>query len=255
MRAEEAFRAAGSHPLAQVFPVGISAAGGMAGMLLSRGETTAAAEQVERGVAMIRSKGAWVWSGDILPQAVDCHLAVGRVDAARLLVAETTAGLSGVDAPLAHAALTACRARLAGATDDGDEAARPYREAIALHRDLGLPYRATQLVERAEEEARTDATALDARARSYDSLGATVDAARCRHRIRSTGVATPSRRGRRGYGSELSPRGQDVARLLADGHTNREIAQALFLSRRTVEEHVVKVRRKLNATSRHDIHL
>ncbi|WET83197.1 helix-turn-helix transcriptional regulator [Amycolatopsis sp. QT-25] len=78
---------------------------------------------------------------------------------------------------------------------------------------------------------------------------------RRRHRIRSTGVATPSRRGRRGYGDELSPREQDVARLLAGGHTNREIAQALFLSRRTVEDYVVKVRRKLNAPSRHDVRL
>ncbi|MGZ3145324.1 response regulator transcription factor [Lentzea chajnantorensis] len=96
---------------------------------------------------------------------------------------------------------------------------------------------------------------LDALARSYESLGATVDAARCRHRIRSTGATTPSHRGRRGYGDDLSPREQDVARLLAGGHTNREIAQALFLSRRTVEEYVVKVRRKLNARSRHDVRL
>ncbi|WP_229787817.1 AAA family ATPase [Actinokineospora fastidiosa] len=250
VRAEEAFQAAGAH---QVFPVGVSAAGGMAGMLLSRGQAAAAEEHIERGVAVLRSKGAWVWSGDILPQAVDCYLAVGRVDAARQVVAETAAGLSGVDAPLARAALTACRARLA-ASEDRDDAERLYREAIDLHRELGLSYRATQLAEQAEGAARTDAAVLDALARSYDALGATVDAARCRHRIRSTGATTPSRRGRRGYGSELSPREQDVARLLAGGHTNREIAQALFLSRRTVEEYVVKVRRKLNASSRHDVH-
>ncbi|ONI91033.1 helix-turn-helix transcriptional regulator [Actinosynnema sp. ALI-1.44] len=255
VQAERAFRAAGSCPTAPVFPVGISAAGGMAGMLLSRGEAAAAEEHVEYGVTMLRRKGAWVWSGDILPQAVDCYLATGRADAAQLLVTETTTGLAGVDAPLARAALTACRARLAAAADDREEADSLYRKAIDLHRDLGLPYRATQLAEQAENHAVTDATALDALAQSYESLGATVDAARCRHRIRSIGVATPSPRGRRGYGSELSPREQDVARLLAGGHTNREIAQALFLSRRTVEEYVVKVRRKLNAPSRHDIRL
>jgi len=254
VRAERSFRAAaGSHPTARVFPVGVSAAGGMAGMLLSRGDAGAAEEHVERGVAVLRSKGAWVWSGDILPQAVDCYLAVDRADAARRLVAEATAGLGGVDAPLARAALTACRARLAAAEGDREGADLLYREAVDLHRDLGLPYRATQLAEQAGGAA--DAAALDALARSYDSLGATVDAARCRHRIRSAGVATPSRRGRRGYGSELSPRERDVARLLAGGHTNREIAQALFLSRRTVEEYVVKVRRKLNAPSRHDVRL
>ncbi|SFH74054.1 ATP-binding protein [Amycolatopsis regifaucium] len=255
VRAERAFAAAGSYPLAQVFPVGVSAAGGMAGMLLSQGKVAAAEEHVERGVAMLRSKGAWVWSGDLLPQAVDFYLTVDRADAARQLVAETTVGLGGVDAPLAHAALSGCRARLAAVTDDRDEADRLYREAIGLHHDLGLPYRATQLAEQAEGGALADVTVLDVLAQSYESLGATVDAARCRHRIRSTGVATPSRRGRRGYGNELSPREQDVARLLAGGHTNREIAQALFLSRRTVEDYVVKVRRKLNAPSRHDVRL
>ncbi|MEU4804921.1 helix-turn-helix transcriptional regulator [Actinosynnema sp. NPDC023587] len=150
-------------------------------------------------------------------------------------------------------ALSARRARLAAVAGDHAETGRLYREAIAPHRGLGLPYRATQLAEQAEGDALTDAAVIDALARSYDSPGATVDAARCRHRIRSSGVATPSPRGRRGYGSELSPREQDVARLLAGGHTNREIAQALFLSRRTVEDYVVTVRRELNARSRHDV--
>ncbi|MEU3623016.1 helix-turn-helix transcriptional regulator [Amycolatopsis coloradensis] len=254
-RAERAFEATGSYPLTQVFPVGVSAAGGMAGMLLSQGKVTAAEEHVERGVGMLRSKGAWVWSGDLLPQAVDFYLAMDRVDAARRLVAETIVGLGGVDAPLAHAALTGCRARLAAVTDDRGEADRLYREAIGLHHDLGLPYRATQLAEQAEDGATANVTVLEVLAESYESLGATVDAARCRHRIRGAGVATPSRRGRRGYGDELSPREHDVARLLAGGHTNREIAQALFLSRRTVEDYVAKVCRKLNAPSRHDVRL
>ncbi|MBM7774352.1 DNA-binding CsgD family transcriptional regulator [Actinokineospora baliensis] len=242
-RAEAAFQAASGS-----YPVGISAAGGMAGMLLSRGETASALDHVEDGIEVLRRKGAWVWSGDILPQAVDCYLASGRVDAARSLIAETAAGLEGVDAPLAFAALTASRTTLAAATDD----APSYREAIDLYRALDLPYRVTQLTEQA---AGDDPAVLESLATTYDDLGATVDAARCRHRIRAQGITTPSRRGRRGYGTELSPREQDVARLLAGGHTNREIAQALFLSRRTVEEYVVKVRRKLNAPSRNDVHL
>ncbi|MEU5695226.1 AAA family ATPase [Actinosynnema sp. NPDC020468] len=245
--AEDAFRAAaGTHPM--TFPVGISAAGGMAGMLLSRGKPVDAREHVDRGVTTLRHKGAWAWSGDILPQAVDCYLATDEPDAARRLLTEATTGLTGVDAPLAHAALTACRARLAAADGDG-EAPALYREAIARHHDLGLGYRATQLAEQA------GTTSLATLATTYDTLGATVDAARCRHGIRSAGTATPSPRGRRGYGTALSPREQDVARLLSSGHTNQEIAQALFLSRRTVEEYVVKVRRKLNAPSRHDVHL
>ncbi|WHT16444.1 AAA family ATPase [Crossiella sp. CA-258035] len=255
-RAEAGFQAAeGAHPAAATIPVRIAAVGGLAAMLLSRGETAAAEQQAERGVALLRGKGAWVWAGEVVPHAVDCYLAGQRPEAARDLLAELADGLTGTDAPFAEATLTACRARLAAAAGDRGETQRLYQAAVDQHRELGLTYRATQLTEAALRAAPPDTAALGSLAQTYDALGATVDAARCRHHIRSIGVPTPSPRGRRGYGSQLSPREQDIARLVASGRTNREIAQALFISRRTVEEYVAKVCRKLNAASRHDIRL
>ncbi|WEV27726.1 AAA family ATPase [Streptomyces sp. 71268] len=94
---------------------------------------------------------------------------------------------------------------------------------------------------------------LAALAERFAALGATRDAARCRRVLRGNGVSTPSRRGRRGYGDQLSPREREVARLVALGHTNREIADVLFLSPRTVEQHVAKVLRKLNVASRGEV--
>ncbi|MET8678030.1 helix-turn-helix transcriptional regulator [Streptomyces sp. NPDC004647] len=41
-----------------------------------------------------------------------------------------------------------------------------------------------------------------------------------------------------------------VARMAAAGSTNREIAQALFVTRRTVEVHLTSTYRKLGITSR-----
>lgn len=41
-----------------------------------------------------------------------------------------------------------------------------------------------------------------------------------------------------------------MVRLAGLGHTNREIATTLFLSERTVEEHVARAMRKLGVTSR-----
>ena len=61
------------------------------------------------------------------------------------------------------------------------------------------------------------------------------------------------RRGRRGYGSELSPRELEVAELLSGGATNQDIAETLFLSPRTDEKHVARVLTKLGA-SRKDVH-
>ncbi|GAA2808609.1 ATP-binding protein [Crossiella cryophila] len=247
-RAEHSFHAAlGPHPIAATMPVRIAAAGGLAAMLLSRGDRTAAAGHAAHGLSLLRAKGAWAWAGEVLPQAVACHLSTGQVDAVQDLLAELTNGLSGTDAPYAQATLTACQATLAAATGNHQQSQHLYRSAIEQHQSLGLTYRATQLAEQA------GATELGTLAQTYDALGATVDAARCRHHLRGTGIATPSPRGRRGYGSQLSPREQDIARLVAGGHTNREIAETLFLSRRTVEEYVAKVCRKLNVSSRHDI--
>lgn len=51
------------------------------------------------------------------------------------------------------------------------------------------------------------------------------------------------------YGN-LSPREMDVLRLLADGLSNQGIADALFLSKRTVTTHVTSILTKLDLTSR-----
>lgn len=61
-----------------------------------------------------------------------------------------------------------------------------------------------------------------------------------------------ARRGRLGGGviPELSPRENDVLRMLADGLTDREIATALVISPRTVETHVSNVLHKLSVRNR-----
>lgn len=51
----------------------------------------------------------------------------------------------------------------------------------------------------------------------------------------------------------LSPREQEVMRLIARGYTYREAATALFISDRTVETHVSSVLRKLQLTNRYEL--
>jgi DNA-binding CsgD family transcriptional regulator len=66
----------------------------------------------------------------------------------------------------------------------------------------------------------------------------------------SHSVLTP-----RGAPSGLSRREQEVAALVAEGLTNREIAAELILSRRTIDTHVEHIRDKLRVRSRSQIGL
>jgi two-component system response regulator NreC len=52
---------------------------------------------------------------------------------------------------------------------------------------------------------------------------------------------------------ELTDRELEVLRLIARGHTNREIAERLFLSVRTVEGHRARIQRKLRRSRRSDL--
>src|SRR5690348_7923697 len=50
--------------------------------------------------------------------------------------------------------------------------------------------------------------------------------------------------------ARLSPRETEVARMVAEGLTNREIAAKLFLSERTVDGHLEHIREKLGVNTR-----
>jgi DNA-binding CsgD family transcriptional regulator len=78
--------------------------------------------------------------------------------------------------------------------------------------------------------------------------GATPLAQRAETELLATG-ARPRRVALSGVDS-LTPSERRVAQMAAEGHTNREIAQALFVTPKTVEVHLSSVYRKLEISSR-----
>lgn len=82
-----------------------------------------------------------------------------------------------------------------------------------------------------------------------DGAGAVTWSRRARHELRAAGERVA--RSARSAGVEaLTPQELRVCRLAAAGHSNREIAQVLFLSHRTVGAHLYAAFRKLDISAR-----
>jgi DNA-binding NarL/FixJ family response regulator len=134
------------------------------------------------------------------------------------------------------------------------KARRHLEAALSTFTRLGMPFEAGRthhalgeaLRELAPEVAKAEArAALD----SFEGLGAERDADAAAALLRALGV-NAARSGPRGGLGALTKREREVLSLLGEGLSNPEIAERLFLSRKTVEHHVAHVLRKLNLKNR-----
>ncbi|MFD4908772.1 AAA family ATPase [Kitasatospora purpeofusca] len=229
--------------------VALRAAAGLGGLQLLEGDTAGAAGTVGPALATARQADAWARTAELLPVAVEALLATGGRAEAGEVTEEATESLTDRGAPAVTASLHLARGLLLDA--DGDpEAAEAFTRARDHWQDIGRPYEAARADERiaaalaARDRVRA-AERMAAAERVYLELGATTDTARCRKLRRDLDLGGIGSPGRRGYGKRLSPRERQVAELLAQGTGNQDIAQALFLSPRTVEHHVANVLAKL----------
>jgi DNA-binding CsgD family transcriptional regulator len=86
------------------------------------------------------------------------------------------------------------------------------------------------------------------RCRPFERLGAPLWAERARAELARIG-------GRRSVAGKITEAEARVAKLAAAGRTNREIANALFMSVRTVEGHLLHAYAKLGVRSRTELAL
>lgn len=122
-----------------------------------------------------------------------------------------------------------------------------WRQAAEWYRKIGNPYEEAISLSLGDSEARLEALAI------VDRIGAKALSARFRRQLRSEGVKGVPRRRTGTIRSNplgLTRRQSEVLELLAEGLTNREIAQRLFISPRTVEKHVAALLTKLGVPDR-----
>lgn len=214
-----------------------------------------------RLMSVLESQGVWAPGVRVLPHVTEAILATERIDRARDLVDRWAGELTGLDAPLAPAALDHAHGFLAMAERRWSDAAERFLAAAETYEQLGCPYETAQALEQAAAARAADpdepdaADPLRSAVATYGRLGARWDLDRASGLARRHGIPLPARhrRGRRGYGDDLSPREEEVAALAAAGHTNKEIADRLFLSPNTVKRHLTAAMRKLDMRSRVDL--
>jgi DNA-binding CsgD family transcriptional regulator len=162
--------------------------------------------------------------------------------------------------PDAVAALACAIGETALLAGDAATAADQIARAAELHRELDMPYERAQVSLRAGVACaaawRRD-QALELLGDAYRiarRMGARPLAAEAAREVALLGESVSRRLGVRASadasGAGLSRREVEVLRLLAAARTNREIAEELVLSRRTVDMHVRNILRKLDCRSR-----
>jgi DNA-binding CsgD family transcriptional regulator len=173
-------------------------------------------------------------------------------------------GLSAIAAsagyPDALAALADALAAIALAERDTDAALQQLTRALALHDELEIPFERAQILLHAGTalaQAGERESGLERLAQAHriaQRLGAEPLAGSVAAAVTAAGASLEellgSRAAARHHNAGLSRRELEVMRLVADGLTNRQIAEQLVLSTRTVDMHVRSILTKLRCRTR-----
>ncbi|MEU0503050.1 AAA family ATPase [Nocardia sp. NPDC005998] len=186
-----------------------------------------------------------------LSELAEAAVRAGRTDAMADLLRELEPTAASTPSPALHIGMRYARAVLAG-----DKAGELFATALAA--DLtGWPAERGRLHLAYGEWLRRQRRVVESRthlrmAREiFDALGFAAWSERARLELRSAGESSPNRDP--DARERLTPHELSIAQLAAQGLTNREIGQRLYLSHRTVSTHLHRIFPKLGISSRGDL--
>jgi DNA-binding CsgD family transcriptional regulator len=253
----EAARAGAERDLAEAEAMGIrisvSGSAWILGFLeLSLGDPSAALAHLRRSYELRSSfmlePAQRLELGDFLEALVG----VGELDEAEDVIATWTERANGLDRASVLAVLARSSGLLRAARGDLEGAFASFEDALREHASTEEPFQhartllalgATQ--RRAKRRAAARATLEEALA-AFERLAAPLWADKARADLGRIGGRAASR-------GDLTENERRIAELVAEGHTNREVAVALFVSEHTVEGALTRVYRKLGVRSRGEL--
>jgi ATP/maltotriose-dependent transcriptional regulator MalT len=180
---------------------------------------------------------------------VESGVVSGQADKVKDVIADLEAIATRSEPPILRAGLTCARPLMAGDADAealfGAALAQDLTAHPFLHARTQLSFGRWLRRQRRSADSRAplrNSVAL------FDALGATLWGKRARQELRATGETigrrTPDARDR------LTAQELQIARLAAEGLSNREIGERLFLSHRTIGSHLYRIFPKLGITGR-----
>ena len=188
----------------------------------------------------------------IVPDEVEALVALGKLDEAEELLVPFEEAGEDLERAWTKATGLRCRALVLAARGELEAASAAAARALGEHDGLPLPFELgrTLLVsgtlERRAKRKKEAREALSGALEIFEGLGAALWADRTRAELARIGGRAPS-------SLALTPTEERVAALVARGSTNREVADALFVSVHTVEAHLKRIYRKLGIRSRTEL--
>ncbi|MRH92132.1 AAA family ATPase [Nocardia sp. SYP-A9097] len=187
----------------------------------------------------------------VIAELADAATRAGQPDALRELLHEMESVVAATPSPIVHIGW-----RYAHALLETDSAETHFTAALeadltawpAERGRLHLSYGEWLRRQRRAVESRTH---LRTAKKTFDALGFTAWSDRARLELRSAGESSPNRDP--AARDRLTPHELSIARMAAQGLTNREIGQRLYLSHRTVSTHLHRIFPKLGVSARADL--
>jgi DNA-binding CsgD family transcriptional regulator len=183
---------------------------------------------------------------------VEALIRSGRRDEAEAQLRRLQRDARAVGRVSALAAAARCRGLMATATRDLARAVTSFEEALVQHERVAMPFeRARTLLalgtaRRRAGERRAARECLQHALALFEQLGAAIWAQKARAELARIAGRAPAP-------GELTTAERRVAELVAEGHTNREVAAELVVTVRTVESTLTKVYAKLGVRSRTEL--